>query len=91
MKHFTLATICSLLTLTVCRGDIAGSTDTTKFQDSVDWCKLGCAGAPIPTPTVWVSARGNGGSIGYLSLSSEDGAEVYVFSSANALNSKPTG
>lgn len=40
-----------------------GSTNPNAFQDSVDWCQLGCSSQQI-TPSPWISAMGNTGLAG---------------------------
>ena len=43
---------------------VTGTTDPTKFGDTVDWCQFGCAGNQIPTPANFTSAGSNTGEVG---------------------------
>ncbi len=50
---------------TGCLADnFSGTTYYAQFNDTVDWCQFGCAGASYATPQAWVSAGGATGLVG---------------------------
>ncbi len=65
MKKLLLAVCCVvLLGLGSAWAGVVGTTDPTQFNDSVDWCQYGCAGAQLPSPQSFTSAGGNTGTVG---------------------------
>ena len=61
-----LVVLCCILVLGLgsAWAGVTGTTDPTQFNDTVDWCQFGCAGATFPSPTPFTSALGNTGVVG---------------------------
>jgi hypothetical protein len=65
MKSFlSLLSLCLLLASGSAFAAIADTTSPGDFQDTVDWCQFGCAGAQFATPQSWTSGAGATGQVG---------------------------
>jgi PEP-CTERM motif len=64
MKKLLLLSCCLFLGLGSGWAGVTGTTNPALFNDWVDWCQFGCAGAQLATPQNFVSGGGQTGEVG---------------------------
>lgn len=63
MKKLALL-LCLALGMGTAWAGVTGTTNPALFNDYVDWCQFGCAGAQYPTPQSFTSVGGLTGEVG---------------------------
>jgi len=62
-KLLSLSLLCLALGISNAQAQ-TGTTNPALFNDTVDWCQFGCAGAQLASPQAWTSTLGNTGVVG---------------------------